>query len=73
MKTKIKNLFYLIFCLFITNTYFSEAHDSFNGGCKKHCEGSVKVNTMENFLENVNDKNPIQDNYSCLSKSLCRG
>ena len=38
----------------------------------KIIEGSVKLNTIEKDSNN-NDKNQINDNYSCLSKSLCRG
>ena len=73
MKSKIKQIFNLIFFILIINTNFSKAHDSFNGGCKNHCEESVKSNNIEKKLENFSNKNQIEDNYSCLSKSLCRG
>ena len=73
MKSKIKQIFNLIFFILITNTNFSQAHNYVNGGCKNHCKGSVKPIIIKKFFENINDKNQIEDNYSCLSKSLCRG
>ena len=72
MKSIINQFIRLILFIFITNTNFLQAHDTFNGGCKNHCQGSVKLNTIEKDSNN-NDKNQINDNYSCLSKSLCRG
>ena len=73
MKLKIKQIFNLIFFILITNTYFLQAHDSFNGGCKNHCKESVNPLTMEKKLIDISNKNQIEDNDSCLSKSLCRG
>ena len=73
MKKNIKLTFKLLFFILITNTNFLEAHDSFNGGCKNHCNDSVKPLTMEKKLNNISNKNQIEDNDSCLSKSLCRG
>ena len=64
------NLFILIL---ITNTPFLKAHNFLNGGCKNHCEERIKTFTIENELNNNSTKNQIEDNDSCLSKSLCRG
>ena len=73
MKSKIKQTFKLILIIFLTNTHFLQAHDSFNGGCKNHCKESVTPITKAKDLYNINDKNQIEDDYSCLTKSLCRG
>ena len=72
MKSKIKQTFKLILIIFLTNTHFLEAHDSFNGGCKNHCKESVKP-FINKELNNSSYKNQIEDDDSCLSKSLCRG
>ena len=69
MKLQIIQIINLYFLLLITNTQFSQAHNSLNGGCKNHCHESYKSNNVEK----INDKNQIEDNYSCLTKSLCRG
>ena len=73
MKSKIEQVINLIFFILITNTQFSQAHNSLNGGCKNHCKGSVSPVTKVKELDNINNKNQIEDNYSCLTKSLCRG
>ena len=73
MKSKIKQAMNLIFLLLITNTQFSQAHNSLNGGCKNHCKESVTPITKVKELDNINVKNQFEDNYSCLTKSLCRG
>ena len=73
MKSKIKKAINLIFLFLITNTQFSQAHNSLNGGCKNHCKESVTPITKVKELDNINNKNQIEDNYSCLTKSLCRG
>ena len=73
MSSKIKQVINLIFFILITNTHFLQAHNSFNGGCKNHCKESVTPITKVKELDNINDKNQIEDNYSCLTKSLCRG
>ena len=73
MKTKIKHAMNLIFFLLITNTQFSQAHNFLNGGCKNHCKESVTPITKVKELDNINVKNQIENNYSCLTKSLCRG
>ena len=73
MKSKIKQTFKLIFFILIINTNFTLAHNYFNGGCKDHCKESVKTKNMKNKLKKIFDKNQSEDNYSCLSKSLCRG
>ena len=73
MKSKIKQPFKLILFIFLTNTHFLQAHDLFNGGCKNHCKESVKPLIMNKELTNIGNKNQIEDNDSCLSKSLCRG
>ena len=73
MKSNIKQAMNLIFLLLITNTQFLQAHNSLNGGCKNHCKESVNPITKVKELDNINFKNQIEDNYSCLTKSLCRG
>ncbi len=73
MKSKIKQTFKLILFILLTNTYFLQAHDSFNGGCKNHCKESIKPLILNKELNNINNKDQIEDNDSCLSKSLCRG
>ena len=73
MKLKTKQAMNLIFLLLITNTQFSQAHNSLNGGCKNHCKESVTPITKVKELDDIDVKNQIEDNYSCLTKSLCRG
>ena len=73
MKSKIKQTFKLILIIFLTNTHFLEAHDSYNGGCKNHCKEFVKPLIMNIEFNNSGYKNQIEDDDSCLSKSLCRG
>ena len=73
MKSKIKQAMNLIFLFLITNTQFSQAHNSLNGGCKNHCKELVTPIPKVKELDNINVKNQIEDNYSCLTKSLCRG
>ena len=73
MKPKLKQTYYLIFFIIITNYSFLKAHDFFNGGCKNHCKESVNSSSIEKEISNINDKKEIEDNYSCLKKSLCRG
>ena len=73
MKSKIKLTFNLILFILLTNTYFLKAHDSFNGGCKNHCKESIKPLILNKELNNITIKDQIEDNDSCLSKSLCRG
>ena len=73
MKSKIKQTSKLILFILLTNIHFLQAHDSFNGGCKDHCKESVKPLIMNKELNNLSNKDQIEDNDSCLSKSLCRG
>ena len=73
MKSKIKQIFKLILFILLTNNHFLIAHDSFNGGCKNHCEESVKPLIINKELNNSSYKNQIENDDSCLSKSLCRG
>ena len=73
MKSKIKQIFKLILFILLTNTHFLYAHNSLNGGCKNHCKESVKPLILNKELNNIINKDQIEDNDSCLSKSLCRG
>ena len=57
----------------MTNTIFLQAHNSLNGGCKNHCLESDKPSSFKMKLNNIYNKNQSDNNYSCLSKSLCRG
>ena len=77
MILKIKSNFYqiykIIFLLLLTNISNLYAHNLFNGGCKTHCE--LKGNAINNVnkLNNINDQIDIENENSCLNKSLCRG
>ena len=73
MKSKIRKTINLFFFILITNTQFLQAHNFVNGGCKNNCKESYLQNNFEKKFENINNKNQIKDNYSCLNKSLCRG
>ena len=73
MESKIWLTINLFFFILITNTQFSQAHNSLNGGCNNHCKESVIPITIENDLNIINEENRTQDNYSCLNRSLCRG
>ena len=73
MKSKIRHAANLIFFILITNIQFLQAHNSFNGGCKNHCKKFVKPLIMNKELNNSGYENQIEDDDSCLSKSLCRG
>ena len=73
MKYKIKQNFNLIWFILLTNTYLLSACNSFNGGCKNHCKESFRPLIMNKELNNIINKNQVEDNNSCLIKSLCRG
>ena len=73
MKSIIRQAINLIFLILITNSQFLQAHNSLNGGCKNHCKESDYPITKAKDLDNIIDKNQIEDDYSCLTKSLCRG
>ena len=77
MILKIKSYCYkinkIIFLLLITNISNLHAHNSFNGGCKEHCEQKVKAINIEKKLNKKNDQMNIESENSCLNKSLCRG
>ena len=73
MKSKILLTINLFFFILITNNQFLQAHNSLNGGCNNHCKESVIPIFIENDLNNINEENRTQENYSCLTKSLCRG
>ncbi len=73
MKSKINQFFKITLYILISNTYSLKAHDSFNGGCKRHCDHSINaIKEVSNQIYKK-DKREIKDNYSCLKKSLCRG
>ena len=72
MKLKIKRKINLFFLILITNTHFLQAHNFLNGGCENHCKEPREKFTIEKELNN-SVKNQIEDSYSCLNKSLCRG
>ena len=73
IKYKIKQKFNIIWFVLLTNTYFLQAHNSFNGGCKNYCKESIKPIIMNKELNNIINKNQIENYESCLSNSLCRG
>ena len=67
---QISKLFFLFFLINISNLH---AHNIFNGGCNNHCDAKVKTITNERKLINTNDQKQIDNDNSCLNKSLCRG
>ncbi len=73
MKSKINKTIKLIFFVYITNTHFLLAHNSFNVECINHCKESFNSFTIKQKENNFKYKNKTEDNHSCLSKSLCRG
>ena len=73
MTLMTKQIFNFIFFVFIINTYSLKAHDSYNGGCGHHCKKSNKSIVNEKIKNDNNVKEKFEDNYSCLTKSLCRG
>ena len=73
MKSYLYQFFKIIFLLLLTNISNLHAHNLINGGCKGHCVQNVKSINNENKLNNVNDQIDIENENSCLNKSLCRG
>ena len=67
---QIYKLFLYVILLNICNLY---AHNYFNGSCKDHCDKKIKSTINENFYINKNYQKEVDNNYSCLNKSLCRG
>ena len=72
-----KSIFYqfckIILLLLLANISNLYAHNLFNGGCKTHCEQKGNAISNENKLNNVNYQIDIENENSCLNKSLCRG
>ena len=73
LKTNIYQLFKLIFLIYLANNSYLFAHNFFNGGCGNHCESKVKKIINKNKLKNINYQNQLDNDNSCLNKSLCRG
>ena len=73
IKSSFYKIFNLFFLLVITNISNLYAHNFFNGGCKDHCEEKVKEINKNNKYNNINYQKEIDNNNSCLKKSLCRG
>ena len=63
MILKMKSYFYqinkIIFLLLLTNISNLYAHNSFNGGCEKHCGQKVKVINNKNKFKNGSILLPI--------------
>jgi len=72
-KSNFYKFYRIIFLLFLTNISNLYAHNLFNGGCKTHCEQKGNAISNENKLNNVNYQIDIENENSCLNKSLCRG
>ena len=73
MNSYFNQIYKIIFLLLLMNSSSLYAHNSFNGGCKEHCEQKVKVINNKNKLKNIDDQLIIESKNSCLNKSLCRG
>jgi len=73
MKFNFYQIYKIIFLLLLMNSSSLYAHNLSNGGCKEHCGQKVKVISIKNKLENINDQINIESINSCLNKSLCRG
>ena len=76
MFLKIRFNLFLIFklTLLIISTHVSNlyAHNFLNGGCKEHCVQKFGLNNNKNVLQNK-DQIDMENENSCLNKSLCRG
>ena len=73
MKSYFYQIYKIIFLLLLTNFSNLYAHNLFNGGCKTHCEEKANAINNVNKLNSVNDQIDIENDNSCLNKSLCRG
>jgi len=73
IKSYLHQIYKIIFLLFLINASNLYAHNLINGGCKGHCRQKVESINNENKLNNVNDQIDIENENSCLNKSLCRG
>ena len=73
ITSNLNQIFKLISLLLLTNISNSYAHNFYNGGCMGHCGQKVKAINNENRSKDVNYKKVIENNNSCLNKSLCRG
>ena len=73
MKSYFYQIYKIIFLLLLTNSSNLYAHNLFNGGCKEHCGQKVKAINNEDKLNDVNYQIDIDNENSCLNKSLCRG
>ncbi len=66
-------IYKLIALLLITNISNLYAHNLFNDVCIEDCGQKVKVISNKNKLKNIDDQINIENQNSCLNKSLCRG
>ena len=73
MKFKINQISKLVFLTFLINISYAHSHNFFNGSCNDHCEKSIESKTNERELINLDNKKQMDNKYSCLKKSLCRG
>ena len=73
MNPYFNQIYKIIFLLLLTNSSNLYAHNLFNGGCKEHCGQKVKAINNEDKLNDVNYQIDIDNENSCLNKSLCRG
>ena len=72
-KSNFYQFYRIIFLLLLTNISNLYAHNLINGGCKTHCEKKGNAISNEKKLNNVNYQIDIENENSCLNKSLCRG
>ena len=73
MNSYFNQIYKIIFLLLLTNSSSLYAHNIFNGGCKEHCGQKVKAINNEDKLNDANHRIDIDNENSCLNKSLCRG
>ena len=73
IKTNTYQVFKLIFLLYLTYIPSLYPHNLVNGGCQGHCDSKVKAIFNGNKINDFYDQKEIDNNNSCLNKSLCRG
>ena len=74
MRFKLKIFFSIIIVFFLFERIEIKAHNSRNGGCKKHCFNIInKKSNASKIKVFKNTKKLIREKNSCVNNSLCRG